>query len=72
MSTEPPPGGGAGGGIIDDATVKLLGNSTVLGTLPSVTRSTVSATLAKAPALWDADDRWYLGQALAWLVCNVK
>jgi hypothetical protein len=64
--------GGGGGGIIDHEAVTLLSNSAVSAMLPPLVRATIRTVVAKPTTIWDADDRWYIGQALGWLICNVK
>ena len=74
MSTEPPPGGGGGGGIIiggDSVTVNFA-NPAVVNAMPALMQTPLRVTLAKPSNEWTDDDRWYVGQAASWAICNVK
>lgn len=71
MST-PPPGGG-GGGIIDNHAIAILNAPNVQAMLPgAMVRNEVCALLARGCDTWTDDDRWIIGQAVAWAICNVK
>lgn len=63
----------SGGGhiIIDDATVKTLGDPLVQGALPGEIQSSVKDVLAKDPADWTHADRCVLGCAWTWALCNL-
>ena len=74
MSTEPPPSGGGGGGIIiggSSVTVNFA-DPAVTNAMPALMRAPIAATLAKPASQWSDDDRWYVGQAASWAICNIK
>ena len=70
-----PGGGGSGGGgtIIINNAVSVLSDPNVQGMLPgTAVRNAVKEILARGAHTWTDDDRWLIGQALAWAICNVK
>lgn len=70
-----PGGGGSGGGgtIIINNSIAILSDPTVQNMLPgTLVRTAVKELLARGCSTWTDDDRWIIGQAFAWLICNVK
>ena len=67
-------GGGSGGGgtIIINNAVATLSHPTVAAMLPPMMRAELRTILVKPVSTWSDDDRWYVGLAMSWAICNVK
>ena len=72
-------GGGGGGiiigdvdsGIIDNSVVPVLSDPKVQAMIPwPLVRNAVRDCMARPCSTWSDDDRWFIGQAFAWLICN--
>ena len=65
--------GGGGGTIIINNAVAILSDPSVQDMLPgALVRGAVKGLIARGCSTWTDDDRWIIGQAVAWAICNVK